>query len=172
MLFSRAAAVVFCVLAGGGWLGCVSEPKAGRAAAPSISNRGGIQEINLLAIPVALNLDDKPGLDGFVIKIYPGNRSQPKPLLIEEGAIEVFMFDGIPGVTTEASSEPRRVWNYTAQELRQYEIGSSIGPCYQLAPLWGDAKPTGSRISVIARYTAPDGRSVTSAPSIISIALK
>lgn len=165
------AVVISLGLSLGAWTGCVTE----RAAGPPIQGRSAgaaIEEINLLAIPVAVNLDQTPGLDGFVIKVYASNRDRPKPVQIEDGALDIFMFDGILGVTTTASSEPLRTWHYTAAEIGEFEIKSSIGTGYQFALLWGGAEPPGSKISVVVRYTPARGTPVVSAPSIISVALK
>ena len=129
-----------------------------------------ITEINLLAIPVALNFDDKPGPDGFVIKVFANSRKRPKTQPIESGTIDVLMFDGVPGGPDSASLQPLRIWSYSAQELKSFEVHGSIGTGYQLAPRWGDAKPTGNSISVVVRYTARSGASIASAPSVISVA--
>ena len=43
--------------------GCATSQKAG--AAPTGPGRGRIDELNLLAVPVAINLDATPGVDGF-----------------------------------------------------------------------------------------------------------
>lgn len=171
-LFKRAAALVGCVLALSACPGCVSDAPTGSRAARRVTPRGGIEEINVLAIPVGLNLDEKPGLDGFVIKIYASNRTRPKPMLLEEGTIDVLMFDGIPGITTDRSALALRVWNYTAKEMEQFETRTSIGMSYQLALTWGEAKPASNKISILVRYTPPGGVPITSQPSIISIALK
>jgi hypothetical protein len=162
-------AVFWCALALGLALGCVSEKQQKKIhPKPEPGGSAAIQEINLLAIPVALNFDDKPGPDGFVIKIYAGNRNRAKPFPIESGKIEVLMYDGIPGVTENAALKPRRVWTYTAEELRQSQIQSSVGTGYQLAPLWGDAKPVQNKIAVVVRYTPLNGPPITSAPSVIA----
>jgi len=146
--------------------GCVSEKPSRKP--PAVWDSGArIQELNLLAVPVAVNLDDRPGPDGFVIKIYAGSPKRPKPVPLEDGQIEVAMFDGIPGIG-DAVSQPRRIWTYTAQELRPYQIETSIGIGYQLAVLWGDAKPTHDKITVVVRYTPARGQSLASAPSIIA----
>jgi hypothetical protein len=149
--------------------GCVSEKQA--KALPRTSGPAGggtIQEINLLAVPVALNMDEKPGPDGFVIKIYAGNRNRPKPFPIDEGKVEILMFDGIPGVTEGAARQPRRVWTYSAEQLKPFEIETSIGAGYELALNWGDAKPVFGKIAVVVRYTPPKGAPIASAPSVIA----
>lgn len=156
------------------FLGCVSDQDSKKPSVTSFFGGGGpaIDEINLLAVPVALNLDGIPGLDGFVIKIYASNRERPKPVPIEAGSVEVLMYNGIPGVTENASQKPQRTWTYKASELKQFEINTSIGTGYQVAPIWGAEKPAGNKISVIVRYIPSQGKTITSAPSIISVALK
>jgi hypothetical protein len=155
-------------LAGSLAMSCVSEKQARKPADRSESRGGQIQEINLLAMPVALNLGAQPGPDGFVIKIYAGNSKRPKPFPIETGSIEVRMYDGVPGVTEPVTVRPRRVWTFSAAQLRPYELVTSIGAGYELALRWGDAKPTSDKISVVVHYTPPEGKTIISAPSIIA----
>ncbi len=152
--------------------GCVSEPRQSKPA-PRVTDSGDapIQEIDVLALPVALNLDQKPGPDGFLIKVFATNRKKPKAIAIDEGKIEVFMFDGVLGITQPVTSEPKQTWTYSAKDLKLYEIRSSVGIGYQLSPTWGDAKPAGSKITVGVRYTPPNGRFINSAPSVISVAM-
>lgn len=163
------AAAVCCAVCLG--VGCVTGSRNAPAGSRGLA-QAAVEEINLLAIPVAVNLDQNSGLDGFVIKVYASNRSQPKPMTIGSGTIEVFMFDGILGVTTAPDAAPLRTWKYSAPELKEFQIDSSIGTGYQLALNWGENGPTSSKISVLVRYTPPQGSPVISAPSIISVALK
>jgi hypothetical protein len=151
--------------------GCVFEKQKARPKPPASSDSGDptVKEINLLAIPVALNMDDKPGPDGFVIKLYATSPKRPKPFPIEAGRIEVCMYDGVPGWTNAASDTPRRTWVFQPEELRRYQVQTSIGTGYELALLWEDAKPTRDRISVIVRYTPPSGPALLSAPSVIAV---
>jgi hypothetical protein len=166
----QAASGVCCLLLGlalASGLGCVAEKEVRKPVYHSDSTGGGlIQEINLLAMPVALNFDRQPGPDGFLIKIYASNRKRAKPFAIETGNIEIMMYDGLPD---SASERPRRTWAYTAEELRPYVIQTSIGVGYQVAPLWGEAKPTHSKIAVLVRYTPLEGPPISSAPSIIAV---
>jgi hypothetical protein len=75
-------------------------------------------------------------------------------------------------VTEGASFQPRRTWRYTAEELQQYQIRTSIGIGYQLALQWGEAAPTQNKIAVLVRYIGEQGGVLTSAPSVIAVALK
>ena len=94
-------------------VGCASNPAARTPAPPSETVGIAVDEINLLAVPVALNLDGIPGIDGFVIKIFASSRKRPKPMPIEKGKIEVAMFDGMPGRTTDAGNQPLRIWTFS-----------------------------------------------------------
>ena len=131
-----------------------------------------IDQINLLASPVALNFDDSAGPDGFVLKVYAGNRDRPKPVPILSGNLEVLMFDGIPKTNAPEAPAPRRTWKYSAEQLQTHSTRTSIGTGYQLSPQWGEAKPAGDKISVLVRYTSPSGVTIYSAPSVIAVTAK
>jgi hypothetical protein len=164
---SCASVLILCLAAG-----CVTEFQDRPTPLAFDFGATAIEEINLLAIPVALNLDLAPGVDGFVIKVFASNRKRPKPFPIVSGQIEVLMFDGIPRPLGEVLPQPLRTWQYSAEDLKQFQMESSIGTSYQLAPAWAENAPARNKISVVARYTSPDGATITSAPSIISVALK
>lgn len=147
--------------------GCASDGgKRTKVAPPVATSDDGITELNLLAIPIALNFDQFPGPDGFVVKIFAGNKNRPKPLLIERGTLEILMYDGILPATPQPS---RRAWTFPGNALRQYQLVTSIGSGYQFSLRWGDAKPQKDRISIVARYTTPEGLTVHSAPSVIAV---
>jgi len=89
-------------------IGCAS-PKQ-KTPSPHANSEGPVDQLNMLAIPVALNFDQRPGPDGFVVKVYAGNRNRPRPVSILSGTLELLMYDGIlksPGLNT---AKPRRTW--------------------------------------------------------------
>jgi hypothetical protein len=139
-------------------------PKTGAPAAAPMTGR--IEEIHLLAIPMALNLDQKPGLDGFGIKVYAINRALPKPLPIRDGTLEILMYDGF---VDDTNARPRCTWKYQPEELAKYERTATVGPAYEFAPRWTTNNPSQNRITVIARYTSPEGAPLDSAASIIAV---
>ena len=145
--------------------GCVSEKELKKPAISSEGGTGNIDEVNVLAVPVALDLDQVPGPDGFVIKVYAGSRKRPKPFGIDDGKLEVLMFDGLPG---EASAAAKSSWSYTAEELRKFEIRTSIGVGYQITLQWGKNKPTHDKFTILVIYFPSKGRPIRSAPSIIA----
>lgn len=152
--------------------GCVSENKQIKPATQRTSAEGPIVELNLLAAPMALNMDESPGPDGFLVKVYANDRKHPKPVPIEEGKLEILMFDGSPGLSGNELAKPLRVWTLTVGDLKPYEIRTSIGAGYELIPKWGEAKPTSGRFTIIVRYISPGGGIVNSAPSIISMGVR
>ena len=63
-------------------------------AATPPARGAGIEAIHVFALPVALNLDNSPGPDGFGVTIYASAASPAKGLPITTGKIEILMFDG------------------------------------------------------------------------------
>lgn len=127
-----------------------------------------IDQLRLLSVPVALNLDQRPGTDGFCVKVYGVSRSHPKPVPIRNGIVEIMMFDGLLTGSTNAP-QPLCTWKYTAEQLPQYELKAAVGTGYQLAPTWGEKRPLQNRITVVARYLSTAGLTLASAPSVISV---
>jgi hypothetical protein len=168
----RSVAAFGCMLALGAWLGCVSEGKKARPVTSPDAKGAPIDEINLLAAPAALNFGQTAGPVGFAVKVYASNHKEPKPVPIESGKIDILMFDGSPGLAGDSLAKPLRVWSFGAADLKRFEIRTSIGVGYQLAPLWGEARPTGDKLTIVVRYTSGQGTSVTSAPSIIAVGVR
>jgi hypothetical protein len=106
------------------------------------------------------------------VKVYAGNRSHPRPVSIRSGTLELLMYDGILKARSLNTAKPHRTWKYTSEELKEHILKTSIGICYQLAPQWGEAKPLGDKISVLAHYTSPEGLSLYSAASVIAVTAK
>jgi hypothetical protein len=127
-----------------------------------------ILELNLITGPIALNLDDLPGPDGFSVKVYAGNPSNPRPVPIGSGQLEVLIFDGTFFGKTNVPPA-LRTWTFTASELKEREFRAGIGIGYDFVLAWGSARPTRRLASVAARYTAPDGRVITSRPSSVAV---
>lgn len=149
---------------------CATSERAagGRRDAPRITDVT-ITELNMLAVPVALNLDQAPGADGFMVKIYAGNPARPKAIPIEKGTLEIVMYDGTLGATSATAAEPLRVWTFDARELQRLRVVTTIGIGYEIIPRWGDAKPTRDKFTVEARFLSPEGLRVRSARSVISL---
>ena len=154
------------------WLlvGCVSDRRTPGAAAGG--SKGPVEQIHVLTGPTALNFDQLPGPDGFMARVYATSTKSAATVPIQNGTLEVLMFDGVLKDENPASSKPLRVWTYPANELKPYGQRASVGFAYVLTFLWGDARPTQDKITIVARYVPPRGSPIYSGPTSISIAIK
>lgn len=135
---------------------------------PQTESKDRIAQLHLITVPVALDLDGKKGVDGIAVKLYANNAQDPKAIRLREGTLEVLMFDG--AFTGRTNAPPTlRTFSYTGPELRLSEFNSKIGYGYDFSLRWGTNRPTQRLMSVAARYTAPDGRIVTSRPSSVTV---
>ena len=153
-------------------VGCASS-KANR---PAVSHFGVLQaqidELDLLAMPVALNLDAAPGVDGFAIRVFALDRSRPKAQPLASGVMEILMYDGFLREVLQDAGQYRKTWSFSAEQLKAYAFASTIGTGYRFTLNWGVDKPHADRITVAVRYRSAQGKTVTSAPSSISVAAK
>lgn len=133
----------------------------GRAGAEKFGGSR-IDSLNVLTFPVAVNLDTDPGSDGFAIKLYAGNNRLAKALPINSGSLEVLLFDGM---LRSIEQKPIKTWHFTPDQLKQYQIGTTIGVGYQFALPWNDERPTQSRFSVVTRLVR-EGEPVIASSSV------
>jgi hypothetical protein len=127
-----------------------------------------IVQLNVMTVPVALDLDGKPGPDGIAVKLYANNAHNPRAIRIREGTVEFVMFDG----TFHGRTNPPPILHtvtYAAPQLRLHEFNSKIGWGYDFSLRWGTNLPTQRIMSVGARYTAPDGSTIVSRPSSVTV---
>jgi hypothetical protein len=149
-----------CVLWGlllGTFIGCATSTDAN------------VRELHLFGVPVAVNLDQTPGPDGFAVRVYASNGRAASGIPIRTGRLELALYDGAKPNGVPESQPPLRVWTYDGAALKAHAGKSSIGWGYRFAPAWGDAKPTRDRITVVVRYVSPSGEMISSSPSVISM---
>lgn len=130
-----------------------------------------IVELNLITVPVAIDLDGRAGVDGIALKLYASNGRDPKAIRVSEGKVDFVLFDG----TFHGRTNPPPILQtvtFTAAELRLNELKSNIGYGYEISIRWGTNLPTQRIMSVGARYTAPDGRSIVSRTSSVTVLSK
>jgi hypothetical protein len=131
-----------------------------------------VDELHLLTIPLAINFDTEPGADGFAIKVYASRASDPKPVSMPRGSMEILMYDGVVRAADLEKARPLRTWSFAADALRDHQYRTSIGVGYQFALAWGDARPAADHITVLARYRSPEGQVIASLPGSIVTSLK
>ena len=127
-----------------------------------------VEKLNLLAAPVALNLDGLPGGETVAVKIYATNARNPKPVPITTGALELLAFEGLLTKSTNAP-QPFKTWTYTASELRRLQFKASIGIGYEITASFAGLKPKADKLTVIVRYRPDDTHAIYSSPSTISL---
>ena len=147
----------------------------GLALATGCATKGRVsgtpQEIHLYGVPVTLNLDDKPGPDGFAVRVYASRAERARGIAVSSGAIEILAFDGVAN-DSFSEREPLKIWRFTTKELPAHEAQTSLGMGYRFVLRWDQNKPARDHITVLARYVPKSGRPVYSAPSAISARLK
>ncbi|HTD87053.1 MAG TPA: hypothetical protein VK850_10790 [Candidatus Binatia bacterium] len=155
-----------CVVLGAILLGCsntTKPPVAATAPAPIT-----IDKLNLLAAPIAFNLDGVPGPDAVMVKIYAGNVRNPKPVAITSGTVDLLAFEGLLGTSTNVP-QPFKTWTFTASELRRMQFKASIGIGYEITASFVGLKPRADKLTILARYRSDPSHAVYSSPSTISL---
>ena len=148
-------------------LGCVPDrPHPGARYTPHVVH-GEITELHLLSSPAAVRVDTAGKMAGFAGQIYASNPRIAGALVIEEGSLEVLLFDGLLSNVPIETLKPAQVWTFSAAELKRLERGTSIGASYSLSLVWSELKLIQDRVTAVARYTNRRGIKIYSAPAVI-----
>jgi len=140
---------------------------AGCATGPG--GAGEIDALHVFSLPVALDLDGRPGPDGFGLTVYASNAGGAKGIPIKDGRVEILMFDGALAADAITNAQPRRVWTFTPTELKKQAIHTSLGTGYRFTLPWLDRPPTQSRITILARIASARRPPVQSAATIVAV---
>jgi hypothetical protein len=143
-------------------LGCASLSGGG--------GKGDVTELHLFGLPITVNLDGKPGADGFAVRIYANKNGEAKGSHISAGTLEVLMFDGVVGANEFLQQKPQQTWRFSPREMSRFEEQTSLGRGYKVALRW-QQMPKRNHITVLARYLPPKGEPIYSTPSTISAAV-
>lgn len=147
---------------------------AGLVAGCATGRRGGVavSELHLFGVPVALDLDGRPGPDGLGVRIYASAPGVARGIALRQGVLDVLMFEGALGAGELRVTPPRRVWSFEPASLKPFAAETSLGIGYQLALRWDQAGPRTATVTVIARYRAPDGVELWSTANTVSVTAK
>ena len=116
-----------------------------------------------------MNLDSRPGPDGFGIRFYLTQDGKARGVEMRQGRIDVLMFDGAVPEAEIPSSQPLKVWSFTPQQLAPVAGTSALGMGYLLTLNWGTTRPRMTGITVVVRYHPPSGPDLYSAPNAIVV---
>jgi hypothetical protein len=128
-------------------------------------------EVHLFGLPVTLNLDNRPGADGFAARVYAVKLGGTKGATIQNGKVEVLMFDGVASVDDVFAKTPAQTWTFTPRQLNAVGEKSTLGQGYRFVLRWNEA-PKRGHITIVARYVPEKGEAVYSSPSTISASAK
>jgi hypothetical protein len=149
--------------------GCVTSGPPRKPAPDRPSSGSRIDELNLVTMPVVVNLESKLGINGVQVKIYAVDYQRPRTQPIRDGALEILMFEGLVGDSFDQTNRCRHLWSFPARDLATYAATTTVGTGYLFPLAWGKDRPRADKITLIARYQPPQGPMIYSAPSYISI---
>ena len=133
------------------------------------SGKKSVDSIRLFTSSALLNLDGEPGSDGFSARIFAVHNSIAKPIQITEGTLVIIIYDG--DASRDQSLKPRQVWSFSGTNLPSYLRETSIGFGYDFILKIDRSKPLPGKVSIGAKYTPPDGNSISAKPVSIAIEL-
>jgi hypothetical protein len=149
--------------------GCGTSAPGAKPALGSASSKSRIDELNLVTMPVAVNLDSGFGINGIPVKVYALDYERPKAQPIRDGTLQILMFDSLVRDGFDQTNRCRHVWSYPARDLATYTFTTTLGTGYSFALAWGKDQPRTDKMTLVARYLPPAGRTIYSAPSYVSM---
>jgi hypothetical protein len=123
---------------------------------------GPVNSIRLFII-----LDGEPGPDAFKARVYALRDSVPKPVPFTDGTLEIIIFD--EASNRDQQDPPRQVWSFSGADLNRHRLQTIIGFSYDFPLKIDKAKPLPGKVSVVAKFTPPDGGSIFAKPVSITV---
>lgn len=154
------------------WLVCLLVLFFSGCGSLSSRSKASIDQLHLLVTSVALNLDGKAGADGVGVRVYASRRGETTAVPITTGQLEILMFEGTVPASDLPNHKAAYTWTYPADKLKPQMQETSIGMSYRFAAIWGENKPSGDRVTFVARYTSPAGQVIYSAPSSVPLSVR
>ena len=153
------------------WCAVFAALLLGGCAALSGGGNEGVEAIHVFGLPVTINMDTRPGPDGFAVRVFVTKNGGAKGATINNGAIEVLMFDGVIGADEIQTKQPTQLWRFTPKQLSAMREQTSLGNAYRFALRW-DEPPRHRHITVLARYLSERGEPMYSSPSSITASMR
>ena len=150
-------AQVFC--------GCVTDRDSvsDRKISIGLSGVGAVDSIRLFTSPSVLNLDNKPGVDGFTAKIYALDQDMPKPIKVNKGEIEFLLYE------STIDGDPLQIWKFDSKKLKKHMLTTQIGVVYDFRLLWAPANVPKRKAAILAQYRSVDGKLIKAVPVVLPI---
>lgn len=127
-----------------------------------------IQQVMISATPYALNLDGQGGPDGVGVRVFFQQPGSDAPATVE-GRLEFQLYLNVVDQAQLAQSRCFYAWTYQGEELKPHLRYGIWGFGYAFELNWGPNVPPAQAVTIVARYTQPNGRTVVSAPVSIGM---
>jgi len=128
-----------------------------------------IEEVHLFGLPTALVAPESSLPEGIGVRVYASEAGGSHSLPIQEGRLDVLMFDQSATRLNPQTQKPLKLWSFQAKELAPFHLVTMIGACYQLELRWNQDRPKGRVVTVVARYRGPDNSELYSTPTTIAL---
>ncbi|MHC4293981.1 MAG: hypothetical protein ACYSTL_00175 [Planctomycetota bacterium] len=127
-----------------------------------------VDKITIFSMPTAINLDNVPGPDALRVRVYLFQLARPEPVTVK-GAMEFLLYEGRVSLSDLHTQVPYHVWRLDGERMNRYLSRGMAGWGYSMELRWAGHPPKSNVISLAVRYQPPEGESVYSIPSVISI---
>jgi hypothetical protein len=144
---------------------------AGGCATLSGGKNEGVDAVHVFGLPVTINMDTRPGPDGFAVRVFVTKNGGAKGTVINNGSIEILMFDGAMKLEDLATQQPKESWKFNPKQLAAMREQTSLGTAYRFTLRWTEP-PTHGHVTALARYVPQKGEPIYSSPSSINSAIK
>jgi hypothetical protein len=129
-----------------------------------------VDRLDLIAQGVAEDWDDRPGPDGVKARLFQYQVVRREPVAVQgTGDTEFMLYEGDVRGRLVANTPAFYTWRLAPGQLRQYESQFYGIPCFAVVLPWGTRTPSSKEVTLVARYLAPDGSVLYSAPTSIIV---
>lgn len=124
-----------------------------------------IRTLYMVTTPVALELDEHPGVDGIGVNLFAFG-AHPKAVPLPPGSVEFTAYDSA-GILADP---PRafHAWTFDVGELKRLQMSAAIGRGYRLLLNWSPKLLIHDRLALVCRYRPLEGPEVVSEPGVIA----
>jgi len=148
--------------------GCVDPNGSASLARSSAGSVADVDNVTVMSMPAAVNLDDAPEADGVRLQVLLFQLAKPQPVKVA-GTLRFLLYEKRISPDEVRTRKPSLVWTYSGQKLARHVSKTRVGWGYAMELRWGSRRPTSRLVSVVAEYQSPRGKSIYSRPVTIPL---
>ena len=118
----------------------------------------------VLTPPAPLNWDGRPGVDGFLARLYCWCPLESKLAVPVNGTLEVALYEGRCSAGELPEKKPFHVWTFRENQTGALMSKTLFGWGYSLELGWGDHVPLSPTVTLQVRHRSRGGRVTLSDP--------